>query len=144
MGLFLVLFWCSAVLGDVLGYNSRFGVFSSRLGRQKFPVHSTTGIRRQSFDLLYPLSQPDRWLPQRNRKFPVPREKPGILSPPTEAAVAQPTDNGGDLWCAQPIVWFPANCGGSLSRGDGPPGTRPKPAVRYRHRFAAITLSPLP
>ncbi len=37
MGLFLVLFWCSAVTGDILRYNSRFGVFNSRLGRHKFP-----------------------------------------------------------------------------------------------------------
>src|SRR5258705_11935871 len=37
MGLFLVLFWCSAVTGDILRYNSRFGVFNSRLGRRKFP-----------------------------------------------------------------------------------------------------------
>ena len=37
MGLFLVLFWCSAMAGDILRYNSRFGVFNSRLSRQKFP-----------------------------------------------------------------------------------------------------------
>jgi hypothetical protein len=37
MGLFLVLFWCSAVTGDILRYNSRFDVFNSRLGRRKFP-----------------------------------------------------------------------------------------------------------
>jgi len=37
MGLFLVLFWCSAVTGDILRYNSRFGVFNSRLRRRKFP-----------------------------------------------------------------------------------------------------------
>src|ERR1700720_3111162 len=32
MGLFLVLFWCSIVAGDILWSNSRFGVFSSRFG----------------------------------------------------------------------------------------------------------------
>ena len=37
MGLFLVLFWCSAVAGDALRYNSRFGGFNSRLSRRKFP-----------------------------------------------------------------------------------------------------------
>jgi len=37
MGLFLVLFWCSAVAGDTLRYNSRLGVFNSRLGPNKFP-----------------------------------------------------------------------------------------------------------
>jgi hypothetical protein len=31
MGLFLLLLWCSAVIGDLLGDNSRFGVFNSRL-----------------------------------------------------------------------------------------------------------------
>ena len=33
----MVLFWCSAITGDILRYNSRFGVFNSRLGRRKFP-----------------------------------------------------------------------------------------------------------
>ncbi len=37
MGLFLVLFWCAAVARDVLRYSSRFGVFNSRLGPNKFP-----------------------------------------------------------------------------------------------------------
>ena len=37
MGLFIVLFWCCAVAGDPLRYNSRFGVFTSRLGPNKFP-----------------------------------------------------------------------------------------------------------
>jgi hypothetical protein len=37
MGLFLVLFWCSAVARDAPRYNSRFGAFNSRLGPNKFP-----------------------------------------------------------------------------------------------------------
>src|SRR5712671_292774 len=37
MGLFLVLSWCAAVARDVLRYNSRFGVFNSRFGPNKFP-----------------------------------------------------------------------------------------------------------
>jgi hypothetical protein len=37
MGLFLLLFWCAAVAGDILRYNSRFGIFNSRLGPNKFP-----------------------------------------------------------------------------------------------------------
>src|SRR5713226_2560540 len=43
MGLFLVLFWCAAVARAVLRYNSRFGVFNSRLGPNKFPF----GRRRE-------------------------------------------------------------------------------------------------
>jgi hypothetical protein len=43
MGLFLIVNWCRAVVGrcggrNILGDNSRFGVFNSRLGRRKFPV----------------------------------------------------------------------------------------------------------
>jgi hypothetical protein len=34
MGLFLVLFWCSVVAGGILRFDSRFGVFNSRLGRR--------------------------------------------------------------------------------------------------------------
>jgi hypothetical protein len=37
MGLFLILLWCAAVTGDILRYNSRFEVFNSRLGPNKFP-----------------------------------------------------------------------------------------------------------
>jgi hypothetical protein len=40
MGLFVVLFWCAAVTRAVLRHNSRnsrFGVFNSRLGANKFP-----------------------------------------------------------------------------------------------------------
>ncbi len=40
MGLFLVLFWYSAVAGDALRYNSRFHGFNSRLSRRKFPFPS--------------------------------------------------------------------------------------------------------
>jgi hypothetical protein len=37
MGIFLILFWCSAVARDAPRHNSRFGVFNSRLGPNKFP-----------------------------------------------------------------------------------------------------------
>jgi len=37
MGLFLVLFLCAAVARAVLRCNSRFGVFNTRLGPNKFP-----------------------------------------------------------------------------------------------------------
>jgi len=36
MGLFLVFFWCAAIAPAVLRYSSRFGVFNSRLGPNKF------------------------------------------------------------------------------------------------------------
>jgi len=39
-GLFLVLFWYSAVSGDALRFNSRFDGFNSRLSRRKFPFPS--------------------------------------------------------------------------------------------------------
>jgi len=44
---FLVL----GVVGDVLGDNSRFGVFNSRLHPSEFPFSPATGIDRQAFDL---------------------------------------------------------------------------------------------
>src|SRR5215471_2660057 len=37
MGLFLALFWCASVARTVHRHNSRFGVFNSRLGANKFP-----------------------------------------------------------------------------------------------------------
>src|SRR6267378_3120071 len=37
MVLFLVLYWCAAVARAVLRYDSRFGLFNSRLGPHKFP-----------------------------------------------------------------------------------------------------------
>ncbi len=37
MGFFVVLFWCAAVARGVLRHHSRFGVFNSRLGADKFP-----------------------------------------------------------------------------------------------------------
>jgi hypothetical protein len=37
MGLFLVFFWCLSLVRDILRYNSRFGVFNSRLGLRNFP-----------------------------------------------------------------------------------------------------------
>src|SRR6516225_431779 len=38
MGLFVVLFWCTAALGAVRRFTSRFGIFNSRLGSIKFPL----------------------------------------------------------------------------------------------------------
>jgi hypothetical protein len=43
-----VLFWCSGVVGDILGDNSRFDVFDSRLRPSEFPFSPATGIDRQA------------------------------------------------------------------------------------------------
>jgi hypothetical protein len=37
MALFLVLFWCAAVVRALPGHNSRFGEFYSRFGAKEFP-----------------------------------------------------------------------------------------------------------
>jgi hypothetical protein len=37
MGLFLVVFWCASITCAILRFNSRFGVFNSRLGALEFP-----------------------------------------------------------------------------------------------------------
>jgi hypothetical protein len=77
MGLFLVLFWCSAVAGGILRFNSRFGVFSSRLGPRQFPVSPATGIGRQGLDLVHCLRGQNGRYRGKSAKFPAPREKPG-------------------------------------------------------------------
>jgi hypothetical protein len=87
MGLFLVLFWCSAVPGDILRFNSRFGAFSSRLGRRQFPFSPATGIGGQGLDLVRCFRHQNGRYRGKSPKFPVPREKPGISPPPTEGAV---------------------------------------------------------
>jgi hypothetical protein len=87
MGLFLVLFWCSAVAGGILRFNSRFGVFSSRFGRRQFPFSPATGIGGQGLDLVRCFRHQNGRYRGKSPKFPVPREKPGISPPPTEGAV---------------------------------------------------------
>src|SRR5690348_13499878 len=54
---FLVLFWCSAVVArcggpNILGDNSRFGVFNSRLGRGELPVRTLREFAGKG--LIYP------------------------------------------------------------------------------------------
>jgi hypothetical protein len=44
MGLFLVLFWSSRVIGKAFPDNSRFGEFNSRLGPNKFPFGRLRGF----------------------------------------------------------------------------------------------------
>ena len=85
MILFLVLYWCSAVAGGILGDNSRasrFGVFNSRLRPNKFPFRVATGIGAQVDDLAHRFRGINGGFAPQSTKFPVRREKPGILPPP--------------------------------------------------------------
>jgi hypothetical protein len=82
MGLLLFLFWRSAVEGaaNLLSRNSRFGGFNSRLGRFEFPVRSATGIGWQRLDLPYRFRGQTALEWGKSVKFPVQREKTGIVS----------------------------------------------------------------
>jgi hypothetical protein len=84
MGLFLLVVWCSIVVGR---YGSRFGNFNSRLGRREFPVRGATqvtGICRQALDLLCRLRGPTVASRGKWKKFPFRREKPGISPDPSQ------------------------------------------------------------
>jgi hypothetical protein len=97
MSFLLIFDWCWAAVGDLLGHNSRLGVFNSRLGRRKFPFQEATGIGRQELDLLYRFRSPNGGFQAKSKKFPVQREKSGIAPRPEEPAVAPSTNNGADL-----------------------------------------------
>src|SRR5882724_1285048 len=103
MGFFLVLFWRSAVLGDILRYNSRFGVFDSRLGRRKFPFSPTTGIGRQGLDLARRFCGQTTVIGENRRNSRRHAKDREFSPPPVERAVAQPA-NGADLALPAPIV----------------------------------------
>ena len=85
----LFLLWCGAVVGrsggpNIVGGNSRssrFGRFTSRLGRCEFPVRVATGIRRQRIDLPSVFLGETAVAGPKSAKFPSEREKPGILLP---------------------------------------------------------------
>src|SRR6266851_4122625 len=86
MGLLLILYWCAAVVGrggppSILGVNSRFGKFNSRLGRREFPVSAATGICRQGLDLPdgFCGQTADKW--GKSTKFPVSTGKTANLAP---------------------------------------------------------------
>ncbi len=84
--LFLIFFWCSGVLGDAqarrfIAINSWFGEFHSRLDWRKFPVRSATGMGSQAIDLFCRFSERTMLAWGKSKKFPVRREKPGILPP---------------------------------------------------------------
>jgi hypothetical protein len=87
MSLFLVFFWCAAVAGGILRFNSRFGVFNSRLGWRQFPFSPATGIGLQGLDLVRCLRHQNGRYRGKSAKFPVPREEPGISPPPAEGAM---------------------------------------------------------
>src|SRR6516162_5413726 len=52
MGLFTVLFWCVAAASAILRHDSRFGVFNSRLGANKFPFSRQREFARKSLSSL--------------------------------------------------------------------------------------------
>src|SRR5689334_11735037 len=52
MGLFVVLFWCVADPSAVFQHNSRFGVFNSRLGANKFPFSWQREFARKALSRL--------------------------------------------------------------------------------------------
>ena len=81
MGLFLLVVWCSIVVGR---HGSRFGDFNFRLGRREFPVRGAAGICRQGLDLLYRLRGPTMVSRGKSTKFRFRREKPGISPHPSE------------------------------------------------------------
>jgi hypothetical protein len=84
MWLFLVLFWYAAAASHAVALafrdNSRFGAFKSRLGRRKFPIGAATGIARQRIDSPHGFRGQNSTYREQSKKFPVPREKPGIFA----------------------------------------------------------------
>src|SRR5216683_2781010 len=114
MCLFLIFFWCSGFLGNVearifFAINSRFGEFNSRLGRREFPVRSATGIGSQEIDLPCRFSGQTALAWGKSKKFPVRREKPGILPPLKGQAwrsLPKTKTEAPNLRCPQPVVPF--------------------------------------
>ena len=101
---------------NILGDNSRFGDFNSRLGRREFPVRAATGICCQGLDLPHRLRGQTAVSRGKSTKFPVRREKPGILpqrrhgpwrSLPTTAPICIARDRSSGCW--QTTAWPPSN-----------------------------------
>jgi len=90
MCLFLILCWCSAVVGrcggpSILRYNSRnsrFGEFISRLGQSKFPFRTGSGICSQRIDFTNCFLVKMALVWGKSKKFPIRREKPRIFALP--------------------------------------------------------------
>jgi hypothetical protein len=74
----LLVLGCHAKAGpNILGDNSRFGQFNSRLGGREFPVRSATGIRSQEFDLPHHFFGQTAIIRGKSTKFPVSTRKTG-------------------------------------------------------------------
>jgi hypothetical protein len=89
MYLFLLFFSLRTSLRQCIGPNivddiSRLGGFNSRLSRRKFPVRVATGIRWQSPDFDVQFSRTNDGRMGKSTKFPVRREKPGIVPVPAQ------------------------------------------------------------
>jgi hypothetical protein len=137
MGLFLVLFWCSAVAGDTLRYNSRFGVFNSRLGPNKFPFSLLRELAGKGLIGLavFAAKKALMWNNRKNSRF---------HGNNREFAAGE---TGGGTGCMVPIC---AARGGSTCplptagtqplASDGVPRTRPSQRRAAGHRLAATAL----
>jgi hypothetical protein len=84
MCLFLLLLWCSAIVGrggrpNTFPYHSRFGAFNSPVRLSEFPVPAATGIRSQRIDLSHCFRGQTAVAGGKSMKSPVRRERPGIL-----------------------------------------------------------------
>src|SRR5882672_5770145 len=82
MGLFLIVNWRRAAVGrcrgrNILGDNSRFGLFNSRLGRRKFPVMLPRELVRKGMIRLTVFVAPAMVLGS-NRRIPTITGKTGI------------------------------------------------------------------
>jgi hypothetical protein len=79
MCLFLILLWCSAIVGRCGGpSHSRFGAFNSPVRLGEFPVQAATRTRSQAVDLSQCFLDQTAVAGANGWKFPFRREKPGI------------------------------------------------------------------
>jgi hypothetical protein len=127
MGLFLVLFWCAAVARDILPYNSRFGVFNSRLGPNKFPFPPRRELPGKGLICLT-VPGADTALFGNNRK------NSRFHGKSREFVATGKT--GGDAACTRADLRCSRTAGGQPFARDGVPRTRPRP------RRATGTASP--
>jgi hypothetical protein len=79
MCLFVLLLWCSAIVGrggrpNTFPYHSRFGAFNSPVRLSEFPVPAATGIRSQRIDLSHCFRGQTAVAGGKSMKFPVRRE----------------------------------------------------------------------
>ena len=70
----------NALLSCIVASNFRLSEFDSLLVERKFPVRAATGIPSQRADLACCFGRQRAVLWRTSAKFPVRREKPGILS----------------------------------------------------------------